>query len=59
VLCFWIGVYPKPFLAFLHRPMAALAEVVQPGRFEVREARAPAPVTAGGAAAATPAAGTR
>ena len=21
VLCFWIGVYPKPFLAFLHRPM--------------------------------------
>ena len=25
VLCFWIGVYPKPFLAFLHRPMAQLA----------------------------------
>jgi NADH-quinone oxidoreductase subunit M len=33
VLCFWIGIYPKPFLAFLHVPMAQLAEVVQPGRF--------------------------
>jgi NADH-quinone oxidoreductase subunit M len=33
VLCFWIGIYPKPFLAFLHGPMARLAEVVQPGRF--------------------------
>jgi NADH-quinone oxidoreductase subunit M len=33
VLCFWIGVYPKPFLAFLHKPMQQLAEIVQPGRF--------------------------
>ena len=33
VLCFWIGVYPRPFLAFLHKPMAVLAETVQPGRF--------------------------
>ena len=23
VLCFWIGIYPKPFLEFLHGPMAA------------------------------------
>jgi NADH-quinone oxidoreductase subunit M len=22
VLCFWIGLYPKPFLAFLHQPVA-------------------------------------
>ncbi len=34
VLCFWIGVYPKPFLAFLDKPMAQLAERVQPGRFD-------------------------
>ncbi len=33
VLCFAIGVYPKPFLAFLHAPMARLADTVQPGRF--------------------------
>ena len=32
-LCFWIGVYPKPFLAFLHRPMGQLAAVIQPGKF--------------------------
>jgi NADH-quinone oxidoreductase subunit M len=33
VLCFVIGIYPKPFLAFLHGPMARLADTVQPGRF--------------------------
>jgi NADH-quinone oxidoreductase subunit M len=33
VLCFWIGLYPKPFLAFLHEPMLRVAETVQPGRF--------------------------
>ena len=25
VLCFWIGVYPKPFLDFLHKPAARVA----------------------------------
>ena len=33
VLCFWIGIYPKPFLAFLHKPMQQLADIVRPGRF--------------------------
>jgi NADH-quinone oxidoreductase subunit M len=33
-LCFWIGVYPKPVLEFLHAPMARLASTVQPGRFD-------------------------
>jgi NADH-quinone oxidoreductase subunit M len=33
VLCFWIGVYPKPFLEFLHRPMGNLAAAIQPGKF--------------------------
>jgi NADH-quinone oxidoreductase subunit M len=46
-LCFWIGVYPKPFLAFLHVPMAHVASVVQPGRFGagVTQAASPLPVT--------------
>jgi len=32
-LCFWIGVYPKPFLDFLHGPLAQIADTVQPGKF--------------------------
>jgi NADH-quinone oxidoreductase subunit M len=32
-LCFWIGVYPKPFLDFLHQPLASLAHTVQPDIF--------------------------
>jgi NADH-quinone oxidoreductase subunit M len=45
-LCFWIGIYPKPFLDFLHKPMAALAEKVQPGVFEpTAHAAPPVPVT--------------
>jgi NADH-quinone oxidoreductase subunit M len=32
-LCAWIGVYPKPFLEFLHRPAAQIAATVQPGKF--------------------------
>jgi NADH-quinone oxidoreductase subunit M len=33
ILCFWIGVYPKPVLAFLHRPMAQVAAQIQPAKF--------------------------
>jgi NADH-quinone oxidoreductase subunit M len=44
-LCFCIGIYPKPFLEFLHKPMAVLAEKVQPGYFEPT-AHAAAPVPA-------------
>src|SRR6185436_19222296 len=33
VFCFWIGLYPKPFLEFIHVPLARTAETVQPGRF--------------------------
>jgi NADH-quinone oxidoreductase subunit M len=32
-LCFIIGIYPKPFLDFLHRPAAQIAAAVQPGKF--------------------------
>jgi NADH-quinone oxidoreductase subunit M len=33
VLCFWIGLYPKPFLEYLHKPMGHLAAQIQPGKF--------------------------
>jgi NADH-quinone oxidoreductase subunit M len=34
VLCFWIGLYPKPFLAFLHQPVGRIAAIVQPEKFD-------------------------
>ena len=57
VLCFWIGVYPKPFLAFLHKPMAQLAGIVNPSQFGSQAqvaATAPAHVAPAGAAQAAP-----
>ncbi len=44
-LCFWIGIYPKPVLSFLHKPMAQLAETVQPGKFMGSVARASGPAS--------------
>ena len=38
VLCFWIGLYPKPFLEFLEKPMTALAHKIQPQKFALIEA---------------------
>jgi NADH-quinone oxidoreductase subunit M len=35
-LCFWIGIYPKPFLEFLDKPAAQIAAVVQPQKFGAR-----------------------
>jgi NADH-quinone oxidoreductase subunit M len=32
-LCFWIGIYPRPFLAYLDKPVAHIAAVVQPLKF--------------------------
>jgi NADH-quinone oxidoreductase subunit M len=40
VLCFWIGVYPKPFLDFLHQPAQSLAELIQPAKFKPQVAGA-------------------
>jgi NADH-quinone oxidoreductase subunit M len=53
-LCFWIGIYPKPILDFLHQPMAALAERVQPGTFEAATAHAAPAVTPPAAVPVTP-----
>jgi NADH-quinone oxidoreductase subunit M len=58
VLCFWIGLYPKPFLAFLHRPAAHIAATVQPEKFANagRTAAAATAAAGAGAAASEPAA---
>jgi NADH-quinone oxidoreductase subunit M len=45
-LCFWIGIYPKPFLRYLEKPLTSLAQRVRP------EAPPAPPVTP--AAVATP-----
>jgi NADH-quinone oxidoreductase subunit M len=52
VLCFWIGVYPKPFLEFLHKPAARIAGIVQPAKFGSHTALAASPTTAEPAPAA-------
>jgi NADH-quinone oxidoreductase subunit M len=39
-LCFWIGLYPKPFLDYLHKPVRQILAVVQPGKFAPRTAQA-------------------
>jgi NADH-quinone oxidoreductase subunit M len=36
-LCFWIGIYPKPFLDYLHVPAARVAALVQPQKFGVAQ----------------------
>jgi NADH-quinone oxidoreductase subunit M len=42
-LCFWIGIYPKPFLDYLHKPVAQVLDVVKPGQYTTRTAQAAAP----------------
>ena len=59
-LCFWIGVYPKPFLDFLHQPVARIAATVQPAKFApIARADSPAatsaPASTSAPAATTPA----
>ena len=44
-LCFWIGIYPKPFLEFLHKPMGDLARTLQPAVFLAGGAQAAPPGT--------------
>jgi NADH-quinone oxidoreductase subunit M len=44
-LCFWIGLYPKPFLDFLHKPMGDLARTLQPAVFLAGASQPAAPGT--------------
>ncbi len=45
-LCFWIGIYPKPFLDFLDKPAAQIAAIVQPQKFGTRGVLASSPADA-------------
>jgi NADH-quinone oxidoreductase subunit M len=45
VLCFWIGLYPKPFLSFLDEPMTRIAKTIQPGRFTAPTVHAAGPAS--------------
>src|SRR2546426_855055 len=41
ILAFWIGIYPKPFFAFIERPVQKIVEQVNPKFYEAERARAP------------------
>ena len=45
VVALWMGVYPKPFLEFLHKPMGDLARTLQPAVFLAGGAQAAPPGT--------------
>jgi NADH-quinone oxidoreductase subunit M len=42
ILCFWIGIYPKPLFRVLERPVQLIVEQVNPGYYGAERAAAPA-----------------
>jgi NADH-quinone oxidoreductase subunit M len=44
ILCFWIGLYPKPFFRILEPSIKRIVEVVDPSYLDRPVAQAPAPV---------------
>jgi NADH-quinone oxidoreductase subunit M len=52
ILAFWIGIYPKPFFAFIERPVQKIVEQVNPKFYEAERAKLPAPAADFHAAAA-------
>jgi len=52
ILAFWIGIYPKPFFAFIERPVQKIVEQVNPKFYEAERARLQAPAAVFHAAAA-------
>jgi NADH-quinone oxidoreductase subunit M len=51
ILCFWIGIYPKPLFRVLERPVQQIVEQINPGYYGAERAAtpalAPAPPAAG------------
>ena len=41
-LAFWIGVYPKPFFAYLEKPVEQIVRQVNPGAYAAEQAKLPA-----------------
>jgi NADH-quinone oxidoreductase subunit M len=42
ILCFWIGIYPKPLFRVLERPVQQIVEQINPGYYGAQRAAAPA-----------------
>jgi NADH-quinone oxidoreductase subunit M len=42
ILCFWIGIYPKPLFRVLERPVQQIVQQVNPGYYGAERAAAPA-----------------
>jgi NADH-quinone oxidoreductase subunit M len=43
LLAFWIGIYPKPFFAFIDKPVENIVRQVNPSFYPVERAKLPAP----------------
>jgi NADH-quinone oxidoreductase subunit M len=56
ILCFWIGIYPKPLFKVLERPVQLIVEQANPGYYGAERATAPA-AALDAAPAASPASG--
>ncbi len=41
ILAFWIGIYPKPFFAFIEKPVDKIVHQVNPGFYGVEHAKLP------------------
>ncbi len=41
ILCFWIGIYPKPLFRVLERPVQQIVEQINPGYYAPERASAP------------------
>jgi len=52
ILCFWIGIYPKPLFRVLDRPVQLIVEQINPGYYNAQRAAGPAENPALGPAAA-------
>jgi NADH-quinone oxidoreductase subunit M len=44
ILAFWIGIYPKPFFAFIDKPVERIVRQVNPGFYQSQQAQLPAEV---------------
>lgn len=37
ILCFWIGIYPKPFFKYIEKPVEKIVQKIQPGFYDGAE----------------------
>src|SRR5262249_45028240 len=45
-MAFWIGVYPKPFFAYIEKPVEKIVRQVNPGYYPAEQVKLPAPAAA-------------